>query len=336
MRHKALSETVRIVPELDLTAHNTFGLKSRAAYGARITSPDQIVALRAFAAEQRLPLAVIGGGSNVLLREEIDSVVALMATKGRSILGLDKDRVLVRAMAGEDWPDLVAWLVGQGIGGLENLSGIPGTVGAAPVQNISAYGVELAERFHSLTTYDRVEDVLVTLDRDACGFGYRHSIFKATDRYVILDVTLSLPQPWKPVIGYKGLETLSGRPDADAVMKRVFELRREKLPDWRLIGNAGSFFHNPVVAASVAARIPDAPRYPQGDGRIKLAAGWLIEMCGLKAAREGSAGVHDDHALILVNHGGATFSDVARMAARVREAVHARFGIELVQEPRTI
>lgn len=327
---------MQIITDFDLTSHNTFGLACRARYGVCVTASAEIGELARFAAQHRLPLHVIGGGSNLLLREEVEGVVAVMETRGREIIDGDDGHVLVRAMAGEDWPDFVSWTVGQGLGGLENLAGIPGTVGAAPVQNIGAYGVELKDRFAALTAWDSVEGRSVVFGPDDCSFDYRQSVFKTTDRYIILDVTLCLPRPWRPVLDYRGLDVLAVDTDAHTVMTRVLELRRQKLPDWRTLGNAGSFFHNPVVAAPVAERMAGVPRYDQPDGSVKLSAAWLIEACGLKGAREGQAGIYDGHALILVNHGGATFADVSRLATRVRDDVLSRFGVVLVQEPVTV
>lgn len=323
-----------VISNFDLTDHNTFGLGSRAQYGAVVAGTEDIEAIVEFAASERLPLHVIGGGSNVLLRERIEGVVALMAIKGRHVIGRQDGGVLVKAEAGEDWPDFVEWAVRQGFGGLENLAGIPGTVGAAPVQNIGAYGVELKDRFQCLTAYDCLERTVCSFGPEDCRFAYRHSAFKEVPgRYVILDVTLVLPEPWQPILGYKGLDSLPADTDVLTVMERVLELRRGKLPDWRVLGNAGSFFHNPIVAAEVAEGIAGGPRYPQADGRVKLSAAWLIEACGLKGMRQGEAGVHEGHALILVNHGKATYSDLDRLASTVQAAVKERFGVDLVREP---
>jgi UDP-N-acetylmuramate dehydrogenase len=327
---------MQIINDFDLTPHNTFGLVSRAQYATCVTSNAELTELAAFATKHRLPLHVIGSGSDLLPRGQVAGVIAIIATKGRSIIAEKDGCILVRAMAGENWSDFVEWTVRQGHDGLENLAGIPGTVGAAPVQNIGAYGLELRDRFLSLTAFDTVENKLFKFDREACLFRYRQSIFRTTARYIIVDVTLALPRPWRPLLGYKGLDDLSPEAGAVTVMSRVLELRRQKLPDWRVLGNAGSFFHNPVVSRSVAGRITDAPRYVQADGRVKLSAAWLVEACGLKGAREGQAGIYDDHALIVVNHGGATFGEVSRIAARVRGTVLARFGVELVQEPISI
>ncbi len=325
--------TVPLIADLDLGANNTLGLASRARFGAVLRDASGIEALVDAAAEKQLPLHVLGGGSNVVLRPFIEALVVRMATSGRFIEDAG-DETLVTAAAGEDWPSIVAWTVAQGLAGLENLAGIPGTVGAAPIQNIGAYGLELAQRFKSLTAYDTVTRQRRVFAREECRFEYRDSLFKRErGRFIVLDVTLSLPKSWKPNLGYAGLDTLPATSDAATVMARVLAIRGSKLPDWRKIGNAGSFYHNPVVAADVADRIAGAPRYKAAGGMVKLPAAWLIEACGLKGAREGQAGIYEKHALVIVNHGGARHEDIVKLAARIKDAVRARFGIELVQEP---
>lgn len=325
-----------LVTDFDLSRNNTFGLASTAKYGAIIGDENEIGELSQFAKSRNLPLHIIGGGSNLVLRERVEGVVALMATKGKRIIGHHGEMTLITAAAGEDWPSFVEWTVNQGHGGLENLAGIPGTVGAAPVQNIGAYGLELADRFHELTAYDLEQDCVRKFAPDECGFGYRQSHFKSSGRYAILDVTFALPKVWRPNTGYAGLDDLTGELAVADVMNRVLELRLSKLPDWRMIGNAGSFFHNPVVPEALADRIAGGPRYMQADGRIKLSAAWLIDSCGLKGAREGGAGIYENHALIVVNHGTATFSDISGLTTRIQGAVKERFGVELVQEPLII
>ncbi len=321
----------------DLSTRNTLALPSRAQYGAIVTESSQVEELVDLAAGLGVPLYVIGGGSNLVLGEDIQAFVAVMATKGKRVVSFSQDLVLVCAQAGEDWSDFVAWSVAEGLAGLENLGGIPGTVGAAPVQNIGAYGLELRDRFHSLTAYDTVEHRLRIFTCADCNFSYRHSIFKEErDRYIVTDVTFALPKPWRPILGYPGLDTLSPDSDPKAIFERVLAVRASKLPDWRKLPNAGSFFHNPIVTSAQAAHIDGGPRFPQPDGRVKLSAAWLIDACGLKGAREGQAGIYDHHALIVVNHGGATCRDVTRLASRVRKEVFERFGIELVQEPLTL
>ncbi len=324
---------MQIISDFDLTPFNTFGLSSHARYGARVRSVSELEELTSFALSQDLPLRVIGGGSNILLRERVDAVVAQMAMKGTEIADATEGQTLVKVQAGEDWPAFVEWTVAQGHAGLENLAGIPGTVGATPVQNIGAYGLELKDRFVSLKAFDLKDGTVRHFAPGDCAFGYRQSVFKTTDRYVILDVTLGLPRPWRPVLEYQGLDAIPKDADAHDIMQHVLAIRRRKLPDWHVRGNAGSFFHNPIVSTEIAEEIAGAPRYPQADGRVKLSAAWLIEACGLKGFRDGRVGVDEGHALVLVNLGDATFQDVARLASTITTTVKSRFGVELVQEP---
>jgi UDP-N-acetylmuramate dehydrogenase len=327
--------SLALIPDLDLTGRNTLALRARSRWGLEITMPEQLPALLA----QGQPVRVLGGGSNVVLAEDFDGITALVALKGRSI-SEEADAFLVDAAAGETWHDLVAYTVELGIGGLENLALIPGTVGAAPVQNIGAYGAELADFFDSLTAYDRPTGQTVTLDRAACRFAYRHSLFKdEADRYVVLSVRLRLPRLWAPNLGFAGLSELAEAPEITPrrVMDRVIALRQSKLPDWRTTPNAGSFFQNPIVsldeARPVLDEFPSAPSYPQADGRTKLSAGWLIEKSGLKGFRMGPVGISDRHALVLVNHGGGVQSDIAALATHVKQTVKTRFGVQLHEEP---
>jgi len=323
-----------LIPDFDLTRLNTLGLPSRARFGAVLTKAADIEDLSRLAAEKDLPLHILGGGSNVVLRPEIPAVVGVMAAKGRAAEARADGTVLVTAQAGEDWSEFVAWTVAQGFSGLENLGGIPGTVGAAPVQNIGAYGVELADRFESLTVWDLADRQRRTLYREDCAFAYRQSRFKqAAGRYVVLDVTLALPAQWTPVLTYPPLDKLPAGTSAAEIHQHVLAVRASKLPDWRMLGNAGSFFHNPIVAPAVADAIAGVPRYPQPDGTVKLSAAWLIDACGLKGTRDGNAGIYEKHALVVVNHGGATYADIARLSARVKDTVRDRFGVTLTQEP---
>lgn len=325
---------MQLTQHFDLTAFNTMGLASHAQYGAVIAERGLVEEVARFARSTDLPAHFIGGGSNLVLRDELAAVIGIMATKGRDISRGPDGKMLVTAQAGEDWSEFVGWTVSQGIGGLENLAGIPGTVGAAPIQNIGAYGLELADRFHALTAWDSVDHRERRFDRDECQFSYRQSLFKqAGARFIVLDVTLALPQDWTPVLTYAGLDKLPPDVDAATIMERVLAIRRSKLPDWHVLGNAGSFFHNPVVQPDVADTIAGAPRYPQPDGRVKLSAAWLIDACGLKGHQEGGAAVHRDHALIIVNQGGATYADIRKLASTIKQAVQERFGVALTQEP---
>lgn len=321
-----------IEADYPLATHNTFGLSSAAQFALMVSTKEHVEELSAFAKHQGLAIHIIGMGSNVILHPHVAGVVGIMAMKGRAVIGSDQQNHYVKAAGGEDWSEFVAWTIAQGVPGLENLAGIPGTVGAAPVQNIGAYGVELADRFHTLTAYDRERGATVSLTREQCRFSYRHSIFKQSHRFVVLEVTFALPKNWRPVVSYQGLKD-EGLEDANSVMDRVLSIRQDKLPDWKILGNAGSFFHNPVVSREIAAAIPGSPQHPQPDGRVKLSAAWLIDTCGLKGKEIGGAAVYENHALIIVNRGNATYHDVSALAESVRKTVAARFGVTLVQEP---
>ncbi|WP_180901526.1 UDP-N-acetylmuramate dehydrogenase [Martelella soudanensis] len=323
-----------MISDFDLTGSNTMGLKSFARRAVIVDDPTILPALARESAASGLPLYFLGGGSNVVLRERLEAIVALMRIGGRKVARQTDTHSIVTAGAGENWHDFVAWTIAEDMPGLENLAGIPGTVGAAPIQNIGAYGAQLSDFFLSLEAYDLQGGVVRTFDAQDCRFGYRQSHFKTEPgRHVILSVTLALPRAWRPKRDYAGLDQLPEQISAREVLDHVVALRASKLPDWRVLGNAGSFFHNPVVSAEKAAEIAGAPRYPQPDGTMKLSAGWLIEQCGLKGFRLGPAGTYDRHALVLVNHGGATRTDIAALAAHIREKVRDRFDVELVQEP---
>jgi UDP-N-acetylmuramate dehydrogenase len=325
----------------DLTGHNTLGLRARTHYARRIEDEAELPELFAGAERDGLPVRLLGGGSNVILGEAYDGITALMATRGRALTEGEDGAVLVEAAAGETWHELVTWTVAQGLWGLENLALIPGTVGAAPIQNIGAYGVELCDRFHALDAYDRSTGSVVTLDRAECRFAYRHSVFKEQPgRYVVTRVRLNLLRKGNPELGYRELSALGPVDHPSVVMDAVIALRTSKLPDWRVLGNAGSFFHNPVVSAAVgrafAIANPTAPAYPQADGTIKLSAGWLIEQAGLKGYRSGPVGVSERHALVLVNYGGATRSELMALAEHVVATVQQRFAITLKREPELL
>ncbi|HJW25783.1 MAG TPA: UDP-N-acetylmuramate dehydrogenase [Rhodocyclaceae bacterium] len=329
--------------DVDLSACNTLALPGGAALYARIDHPGQL-AEPEFASQRRF---ILGGGSNLVLTGDFDGLVLHMAIPGRRLAREDADAWYVEGGAGENWHDFVQWTLAQGWPGLENLSLIPGTVGAAPIQNIGAYGLEVAERFHTLTAFDFATGCLVAFGRDDCRFGYRDSLFKQegwhlSGRFAITSVTFRLPKAWRPMAGYADLareldERQVASPTARDVADAVVAVRRRKLPDPAQIPNAGSFFHNPVVDAAAADRLaalyPNLPRYPQADGRIKLAAGWLIEQAGWKGRDLGPVGMYEKQALVLVNRGGARGEDVQRTMAAVRADVAARFGVELTPEP---
>lgn len=327
----------------NLHAFNTLGLACEARACVSIEQVEQLSALAALA-RREAPLLILGGGSNVVLPAELDGLVAQVALRGIRLLEATPQHWIVEAAAGERWHDLVAHMVGQGWYGLENLALIPGTVGAAPVQNIGAYGVELDQRLLSVDVYDLHADRLITLPARECGFGYRDSRFKhdTPGRWLITAVRFALPRPWTPVLDYPDLQrhpvlAASASVRAQDIFEAVCEIRRTKLPDPAVIGNAGSFFKNPVVSApahaALAAAHPGLVAYPQPDGRMKLAAGWLIDQCGWKGRDLGRAGVHARQALVLVNRGGATANDILQLARAIQSDVQARFGVALEPEP---
>ncbi|MGR3375380.1 UDP-N-acetylmuramate dehydrogenase [Salipiger abyssi] len=325
-----------LTDQFDLSARNTLGLPSHARHGGVLPDAGAMIEALAFARDRGLPFHLLGGGSNCVLAPQIEAVVGVSGMTGRWIDTSAPDAVRVTACAGESWPGLVEWSVAQGVSGLENLAGIPGTVGAAPIQNIGAYGVELSDIFESLIAFDTETSAFRRFDKAACRFAYRHSRFKETPgRYIVTEVTLALPRPWRPVLRYAGLDALPAGSDARTIMQAVLALRGTKLPNWRETGNAGSFFHNPIVPEAEAARYAEVPGHAVEGGR-KLSAGWLLEASGLRGYRCGDAGFSEQHALVLVNHGRATFDDVTRLAATAVERVRERFGVTLVQEPVTL
>ncbi|MBI5259944.1 MAG: UDP-N-acetylmuramate dehydrogenase [Burkholderiales bacterium] len=327
---------------------NTFGLPATARTLVRITGDADVRRVLDDPALGRAPKLVLGGGSNLILTRDPDEVVLKVEVMGRRLLEERADAWIVEVGAGERWHDVVAWTLDQGWPGLENLALIPGTVGAAPVQNIGAYGLELADRFESLDAVGLVTGRAVTLDAQACAFGYRDSVFKRqgfgglAGKSLITRVRLRLPRPWQPVLGYLDLErrmaeTGIREPDARTIFDWVCAIRRAKLPDPAAIGNAGSFFKNPVVSPEqcrdIIARDPHIVHYPMADGSFKLAAGWLIDACGWKGKSVGRAGVYEKQALVLVNRGGASGAEVVTLARAIQESVYGRFGIRLEPEP---
>ncbi|MGN6579158.1 MAG: UDP-N-acetylmuramate dehydrogenase [Bordetella sp.] len=340
--------TIFQAPELvprsrSLAACNTLGLASQAAACVALDHIEQLDALSDLT-RRHAPLLILGGGSNMVLPPQVPGLVARVALRGMHLVQEREDAWIVEAAAGEVWHDVVSACIAQGWGGLENLALIPGTVGAAPVQNIGAYGVELADRFDSLQAWHIPERRMVRMTAADCRFAYRDSTFKhaQSGEWLIVSVRLALPRPWRPVLDYPDLQrdaglSAGGPPSARAVFEAVCRIRRAKLPDPAVIGNAGSFFKNPLVDArmrdELAARFPGLVSYAQPDGRYKLAAGWLIDQCGWKGRSLGPAGVHDRQALVLVNRGGATADDVMALASAIQRDVMARYGVTLEPEP---
>ncbi|AOE84712.1 UDP-N-acetylmuramate dehydrogenase [Pseudomonas sp. TCU-HL1] len=331
---------------LSLQPYNTFGVDVRARLFAEARSDAEVYEALSVATARGLPLLVIGGGSNLLLTRDVEALVVRMATRGIRILADDGEKVLLEAEAGEPWHPLVLWALEQGLGGLENLSLIPGTVGAAPMQNIGAYGVELKDVFAGLTALDRQTGELREFALQDCQFAYRDSLFKReAGRWLILRVRFNLSRAPRLHLDYGPVRQRLQSEGIDAptpmdVSRAICAIRSEKLPDPAVLGNAGSFFKNPLVPAELAQRLrgeyQDLVAYPQADGQVKLAAGWLIERAGWKGFREGDAGVHRLQALVLVNYGSATGSQLHGLAQRIRADIVKRFGVELEMEPNLI
>lgn len=327
---------------VSMAAYNTFGIDVQAAALTEVNTVEELrVALEQNASQ--LPLLVLGGGSNILFTKPVDAFVIINKIRGIRIVEEQEDQLVIEAGGGEVWHDFVQYTVHHGWGGIENLSLIPGSVGASPMQNIGAYGVEIKDVFHSLDALEIATGKIHTFTKDDCAFGYRESIFKRAlkNRFVITAVRYVLQK--KPTFhtGYgaiqQELEAMGvSELSVKAISEAVIRIRQSKLPDPKVLGNAGSFFKNPVVSAELAQRIleshPNAPHYPQGDGTEKLAAGWLIEQCGLKGYRQGNCGVHEKQALVLVNYGGATGNEIFSLSQHVLDTVHAKFGVLLERE----
>jgi UDP-N-acetylmuramate dehydrogenase len=329
---------------VNLQPFNTFGLPATAERLVRVASEADVRRVVDHPELGRLPKFVLGGGSNVVLLRDVAALVLKVEVPGVRLLETRPDAWIVEAGAGVGWHELVAWTLDQGLPGLENMALIPGSVGAAPVQNIGAYGLEMQDRFESLDAVHLVSGLTFTLDATQCRFGYRDSLFKQAlaGKCVITRVRLRLPRPWQPMLGYLDLqrrmeETGVSAPDARQVFDWVCAIRRAKLPDPAVIGNAGSFFKNPVVTPEqcrdIIARDPHLVHYPMDDGHFKLAAGWLIDACGWKGKTVGAAGVYEKQALVLVNRGGARGGEVLTLAQAIQESVYGRFGIRLEPEP---
>ncbi len=338
--------------QVPLQPYNSFGIVAKARELVRVRDEQDVRDLLADPARAAAPKFVLGGGSNIVLTGDVRPLVLKVEIDGLRVVDDGPRATVVEAGAGVGWHDFVTWTLDQGLPGLENLALIPGTVGAAPVQNVGAYGIELQDRFESLDAIHLGTGEVFTLDAGQCGFGYRDSVFKhapAADggfglagQALILRVRFRLPKPWKLELSYLDLqrkmaETGVVTPSARQVYDWVCAIRRAKLPDPQVLGNAGSFFKNPTVTpeqcSDIIAREPNIVHYPMPDGTVKLAAGWLIDACGWKGKSVGQAGVYEKQALVLVNRGGATGGEVVTLARAIQTSVYERFGIRLEPEP---
>ncbi|MGL5814830.1 MAG: UDP-N-acetylmuramate dehydrogenase [Aeromonas sp.] len=335
---------MKLTPHAPLSTLNTLGLEAHCLWLAEVAQLDDLRQLRDNVELAALPRLVLGGGSNILFCNDFAGLVVHNRLQGIEVRD-EGDHWLLHVAAGENWHELVCHALQQGWHGLENLALIPGTIGAAPVQNIGAYGVELARFCTYVEAFNWQSGELERIQAADCQFGYRDSIFKHAyqDSHFITAVGLSLPKAWQPVQGYGPLAALGDQPSPQAIFDTVCATRMAKLPDPALLCNAGSFFKNPVVPQALAeglkAHYPQMPVYPvaessAGEGQAKLAAGWLIDQCGLKGFAIGRAAVHQEQALVLVNLGGASAMELIALAAHVRDSVEQQFGVVLEHEVR--
>ena len=325
-----------------LKSFNTFGLDAQAKMGFVLNNEAELDTLRGSTWwSDSQPRLLIGEGSNILFTADFDGLVIVNRLKGISVQET-ADAWLLHVAAGENWPALIQWTLQHQMPGMENLALIPGTVGAAPVQNIGAYGVEFCQFCEYVDTWHFADGHRQRYSAAACQFGYRDSLFKHAlhDQVIITAVGLRIPKQWQPVVEYGPLKALGTKATAEQIFMTVCELRQSKLPDPNLLGNAGSFFKNPVVSATQAAALkqlhPAIPCFAAGEGQNKLAAGWLIDNAGLKGFSLGHAGVHRDQALVLVNLGNASAAEILQLAKHVASTVKQQFSVQLEPEVRFI
>ncbi|MCI4567410.1 UDP-N-acetylmuramate dehydrogenase [Lysobacter sp. CFH 32150] len=344
-----MTSTYRLIENARLDGRNTFGVPARAPMLVEVSDAAALPELFGYALLRDGPLLVLGGGSNLLFAGDAEGAVLALGSQKISIIEDDGEHAIVRADAGVEWHALVLWTLGHGLAGLENLALIPGTVGAAPIQNIGAYGTEVRDCIHRVEAFERSSRELHRLDATACAFAYRDSLFKREpDRYVVTAVEFALSRTPTLKLDYAGLgDELAamgidiGSVRASQVAEAVIRIRQRKLPDPAVLGNAGSFFKNPILPAAQAETLQAAhPKLPvfrgNDDTTRKLSAAWLIDQCGWKGHRDGDAGVAASHALVLVNHGHATGMQILDLARRIAASVQERFGVALEPEPRVI
>jgi len=340
----------KLIPNLGLKSRNTFGLEVSAERAFEITQPAQIPTLMGEIAQNQWTWRVLGGGSNVILPPVLVGATLLMNIVGQKITREDESDTYLLVGAGVNWHELVQWTLNHNLPGLENLALIPGTVGASPIQNIGAYGVEVAQYIESVTAFDVQENTFVILSNKDCQFAYRDSYFKQNPhRYILTEVLFKLPKAWQPRVHYADLAKyfadqsnpdLYLTPSPIEIFDAVCQIRTQKLPDPKVIGNAGSFFQNPIVSSEqykdLVQQFPNIVSYPDAAGKRKLAAGWLIDQCGFKGKRLAEAGVYEKQALVIVNHGNASALDILNLAKQIQEAVQKRYGVSLDIEPNIL
>jgi UDP-N-acetylmuramate dehydrogenase len=335
----------KLTPNLGLKHRNSFGLDSTAELAYEITSADQLPALMRELGYKKLAWRVLGGGSNVILPETLPGATLLINILGQELIKSDDANSWLEVGAGVNWHELVSWTLEHNLPGFENLALIPGTVGAAPIQNIGAYGVEVGEYIDSIEAFDSAAHAFVTLPKEACQFSYRNSYFKQNhNRFIVTKVFFKISKAWQARLQYadlaKQFSESNSNPSAQQIFDAVCTIRSKKLPDPAVIGNAGSFFQNPIVDKDqydqLIKEFPDLVSYLDGPKKRKLAAGWLIDQCGFKGKRIGPVGVYEKQALVLVNHGGGTSTEILSLAKIIQGAVLDRFGVQLHIEPNIL
>ncbi len=337
---------MKIIADFSLKNYNTFGIAAKARFFVEVTTIDELIT--ALKLQDYPHKFILGGGSNMLLVQDINALVIHLNIKGIAVLEEDENNVVLKVMAGENWHQLVLWTLDHGYGGLENLSLIPGNTGTAPIQNIGAYGVELKDRFVSCEALHRENLQIATFSLEDCQFGYRESFFKNEGRnsYVIVSVTFKLSKKNHEINkSYGAIEQELQKndiknPSIKDISKAVIAIRNSKLPDPKKIGNSGSFFKNPIISKSEFEKFteehPAAPFYKVSEAAYKIPAGWLIEQCGFKGKRFGDAGVHVKQALVLVNYGNASGAEIMALASNIIDNVRNKFGIAIVPEVNLI
>jgi UDP-N-acetylmuramate dehydrogenase len=342
---KNASKPAKLTRNLGLKHRNSFGLDSMAELAYEITSANQLPALMKELGDKKLTWRALGGGSNVILPESLPGATLLINILGQEIIRTDKENSWLSVGAGVNWHEFVSWTLENNLPGFENLALIPGTVGAAPIQNIGAYGVEVGEYIDSIEAFDAAAHTFVTLPKEACQFAYRDSFFKQNpNRFIVTKVIFKIPKSWQARLQYADLKKQFAESNSSPSAKQIFDavctIRSKKLPDPAVIGNAGSFFQNPIVGnqqfEQLIKEFPNLVSYPDAIGTRKLAAGWLIDQCGFKGKRIGPVGIYENQALVLVNHGGGTSTDILGLAKNIQEEVLNKFGVQLEIEPNIL
>lgn len=333
---------IRFSENYDLKSHNTFGVEARTRYFFEFTEPEDLETfVQSNESWKDLQMFVLGGGSNVLFQKNFEGLILHPNIPGIFKVKEDRRNIWFEVGAGEVWDDFVKYCVEFGVGGVENLSLIPGLVGAAPVQNIGAYGQEVSNVIERVKGYDLQQKMPVEFPADSCEFGYRDSLFKRElkNRFIITSVVFRLEKFPEFNLKYGQVEEKVnelGEVNLKNIRQAIIDIRSSKLPDVTEVGNAGSFFKNPVVkteaAEKIRAQFPDLPVYPVNEETVKLAAGWLIEKAGWKGKREGHVGMHEKQALVLVNYGSATGNEIYEFSEKIMDSVQKKFGIELERE----